>query len=209
MTYVKGMRIVANDKAHPELVGKTGTVVEVNKDNIGVELDEMLYLHNCNGNCKVGHGWYFLLTEVEEEVSSPYCRTSERNKEITKTIRTNAKYGKYSIRQNGNIISVYKDDERIIVLAGRNLAMCKCTEEADAQYINHLAEAYKVNEELSMMNIDGKWLWTKYNPEEYKEKKIDEQQTGSSGSQTEPTAVGKAIHVQTEEELYRQLGITK
>ena len=51
-----------NDDIH---VGSTGTVVLLDGDIIGVEWDEYVVGHSCNGEAEFGYGWNVCKHEIE------------------------------------------------------------------------------------------------------------------------------------------------
>ena len=76
MKFKKGDRVIVNDNKSAdiigiELVGNVGTVLEYHSSEcvgdhlLGVEFDEHMLGHDCNGQCKWGYGWWVLESQCE------------------------------------------------------------------------------------------------------------------------------------------------
>lgn len=69
----EGVRVYCED-AHDERNTNQlkGTIVHINKyfkgrshDDIGIEFDQYMNGHDCNGHAKEGHGWYVPLSKLK------------------------------------------------------------------------------------------------------------------------------------------------
>jgi hypothetical protein len=223
-----GTQIIANNKTHKELVGMTGTIVEIVDGAYGVEIDNSneVYLHDCNGKATPRWGWYFNFDEVDEMINSYNCRTSVRNKDISKAIRknTNTKIGEgdYSAKVNGTIISVYNHAERIGIIANGVVIRLSCKSSDDETYMNHVFDAFRIAEGKAILGntlIDFTEEMTPKQPETAVEITIQEPIEKPIDPPTEikrpvgrprkviPEEVAKVYA--TEEELLADLGIKK
>jgi hypothetical protein len=207
MIYPIGTRVVANSKAHNELVGIPGVVVEHSDGNYGVELDHSyeLYLHDCNGKATPRWGWYFKEEELDEEMTSFNCRTSVRNKELTKTIRNNTNFcigdNNYSTRVNGAVISSFNHEERIAIIANNVLIRVSSKSEEDDTYINHVLDCFKLDETKSVLHQQVIAFTDADIPKEVAPS-VEEVVKNPETKKEEPPKV-----YATEEEMLRDLGI--
>ena len=59
MKYKVGDRVVCKGNYYNrDIAGKVGTVKGAKLTIIGVEFDERVSGHGCDGRCKYGHGWW-------------------------------------------------------------------------------------------------------------------------------------------------------
>lgn len=65
-----GDKVVVNYCSDKALMGKKGTVVEVNSYDCGIEFDEYISGHTCGRQAKFGYGWYVVnsgISRIENE----------------------------------------------------------------------------------------------------------------------------------------------
>lgn len=68
-----GVRVLCEDAYDERNTNQLkGTIVHINKyfkgrihDDIGIEFDQYMNGHNCNGHAKEGHGWYIPLRKLK------------------------------------------------------------------------------------------------------------------------------------------------
>lgn len=208
-----GERVILNEMAHEELAGKTGTIICVERDVIGIELDELLYLHNCNGKCKNGHGWYCQRGHFELEGQSPLCRLILKNDELLKKIRSNELDG-INVRHNGKLLIYTKEDgTKLIVIreSDKKILSMTCKDEMDRIVILHIIDSKRVKEGFT---LDESYNWVEYSEKE-EQKLLKELQSENEQEElnVEPPVTAqsdleaKEEYFETEEEMLKAYGV--
>jgi len=209
------MRVILNDKAHAELVGHYATVINFDGRIAGLKMDEMLFLHDCNGDTEQGHGWYEDCANFEEENVSLICRLMPKDKELMSAIRSHNVIAvgaeRYSKRENASFTFFEKNGDKVIVIkSGITVPVvmnCKCEE--DRKFINHVLDLYKVSEGQALTLIDGKYIMVAFSTKvaDAFEKKLLKPPTKKEIISAMDEK-GKTVNVTSEAELYASLGIT-
>lgn len=211
-----GQRVILNAEGHEELVGKTGIIVNFESNVYGVELDEQLYLHNCGGACKNGHGWFCKESQFDLESSSPFCRLIEKDEELLEQIRKGTIVG-IRVKQNGKMIMYIRDDSSKLLVfrdTDRKLLNYKCLNEAEKKLILHICEAKRIKIGYT---LDDNYNFIEYSEEEEKAiiKALEEEvkpieeilPTPEIKAMPKPEVKKDGDYIESEEELYRMLGI--
>lgn len=217
----KNDKIIVTSTKYPVFNSQLGEVFEIvqttDENNqpittFGVLLENNCSGHNLNGSCEFGYGWYFLEDEIELVNQSKLCRMIAKNEDLIQIIKQNPTFVycdiKYQVRKNGALTFLTEGERKIFVFkdyTGKPLIL-KCKFETDRTVVLHLMDILRI---FQLQTINEHFELVSFTKEQ--SDSLEAQMfpiiTETPVAEIQETPQTKVY--KTEEEIYKEMGITK
>lgn len=207
--------IVIEGNKNKELDNLKGIIVDIRREKgikyYGVELENNLYLHDCNGKCEPGHGYYFKENEIKKFNDYKYqCRLTKRNDELFILCSESFEYNGIKIKLvKHGIIEMIKMDGKIklAIRNKNNIVKNSISNDCERYIVLHMLEKFNL---LGMQSIDSDYNFYEYSEEKAKEveaRYASENVVENTETTNKEIENKKEEYFETEEEVLKSLGI--
>lgn len=125
-----GDRVRCISKRESELLNKVGTVKVIDNisPSIGVEFDDKIYGHECDGSCKSGHGWWLSPKDLKKIGSQAKIIIYAQDNTVTVKLISN----KACVAQ---AVAKCSPNDDFDVLVGAQIALQRLVEKQGSKFV--------------------------------------------------------------------------